>query len=56
MKKRTVTLRVFQCPTCGVKMVMPKKANRITKNGHLKTLYCYQCKTDKQMVQISNSY
>lgn len=41
-------LRVFKCPTCGLKMVAPK--GRGSEAGHVKDMYCPMCKDDQKFV------
>ena len=47
-----VTRRVFKCPDCGNQAVAYKKSSRRTKEGHLKKLWCWKCKEEKNFVQI----
>ena len=50
--KRAVTERVFKCPCCGVIMTAYKKSSRKTKEGHLKKLWCYKCKRERNFEQV----
>lgn len=52
MKKHSVTYRDFQCPVCGVKIVIPKKSSKRTKTGHIKTMDCWKCGKSRQFVQF----
>lgn len=42
--------RVFKCPVCGDKRICLKRRN--TAVGHIKTMYCYVCKEDRDFIQI----
>lgn len=50
MKKAIV--RIFKCPTCGQKAYAPKKKGKLTATGHIKTLYCPNCKKKRKQIQI----
>lgn len=50
--KRKTKERLFQCPTCGFKWPAAKSASRLTSVGHIKTMWCVQCKTEKNFIQI----
>lgn len=43
--------RLFICPECGVVVPATKYYGK-TSVGHIKTMYCYQCKEDKDFEQI----
>lgn len=47
-RSRTFVLRCFKCPECGLKMVAPKC--RGSEPGHIKDMYCPQCKGDQKFV------
>ena len=49
---KNTTERIFQCPCCGEKMTAYKKSSRRTAAGHIKTMWCYRCKSERQFVQI----
>jgi predicted RNA-binding Zn-ribbon protein involved in translation (DUF1610 family) len=49
---KNTTERIFQCPECGEKMTAYKKSSRRTAVGHIKTMWCYRCKSERQFVQI----
>ena len=44
-------IRVFACPVCGTRNVATKVA-AITNPGHIKTMYCYGCRTETEQTQI----
>lgn len=46
-------LRIFECPECGMRLTAPKRRSRMTPNGHLKSLYCPRCKTERKFIQVS---
>ena len=48
---RKVQKRMFQCPVCGAVIPATKRFGK-TNPGHVKTMYCYQCKTETDHVQI----
>jgi len=46
--------RIFQCPDCESKITAPKsKTKGNTKEGHIKTMWCYPCSDEKDFVQQS---
>ena len=53
MKRRNMTRRGFMCPECGCVQVAYKRSCRRTKTGHIKTMYCWKCKTIQDLVQLS---
>ena len=55
MTKRYVSGRRFQCE-CGLIYTAFKKSSRKTKAGHIKDLYCYNCKKIQKMVQLERWY
>ena len=46
--KRNFVNRYFRCPVCGVVITAPKQMSYQSRKGHIKTLYCYKCKCDRQ--------
>ena len=44
-------MRVFVCPCCGTKVTMPKVMGR-SHAGHIKTAWCFVCKTEQDMLQV----
>lgn len=44
-------IRTFQCPECGAVVSAPKYKTR-TNAGHVKTMYCYRCKADRDFIQV----
>ena len=53
MKKRNMTRRGFMCPECDCVQVAYKRSCRRTKTGHIKTMYCWKCRTIQNLVQLS---
>ena len=49
-KRRFVTIRRFRCPWCGQEMIAPKMRGP-THSGHVKTMYCPMCQTDRDFIQ-----
>jgi hypothetical protein len=52
MKNRSTILRYFRCPECAGKMTAPKMSADSTGSGHIKTMWCWRCKTERDFVQI----
>lgn len=50
-KRRVWSMRRFRCPECGTMMSAAKVERRATK-GHVKTMYCWVCKGDRDFVQV----
>lgn len=48
---RPKQIRTFRCPECGAVMSAPKYKAR-TNAGHVKTMYCYRCKADRDFIQV----
>ena len=44
-------LRRFECPICGLKLSACKK-DGVTGKGHIKTMWCTVCKSERDFVQI----
>lgn len=42
------------CPVCGLRMTIPREARRKRKEGHIKTMFCGICRTDRNFVE--NNY
>lgn len=53
MCKRKGRLRFFKCPTCGAIITAPK-LHGITHVGHLKTMYCFVCGTNRDFIQVDS--
>lgn len=45
--------RMFQCPECKNTVTAYKSSNRLTPDGHIKTMYCPFCKEQRDFVQYS---
>lgn len=52
-KRRGFTVRHFRCPECGASVAAAKGKCR-TGQGHIKTMYCYVCKRDRDFVQVDS--
>lgn len=52
MKRRPVFMRYFECEECKERTTAPKKANKKTSEGHIKTMWCWKCKDVKNFVQL----
>lgn len=52
MKKHSVIFRLFECLECHERIEIPKKKNKMTGNGHIKTMWCIGCKKDMNFIQI----
>ena len=50
-KRRYFTLRRFRCPVCGA-IITATKLRRRTGEGHVKTMYCYRCAAERDLIQI----
>jgi transcription elongation factor Elf1 len=49
-KRRIVYIRWFGCPECGAVVTATK--GQKTPAGHIKTMYCPICKTDRRFMQV----
>ena len=50
-KRRYYTLRRFRCPECGAVLTATKHIAR-TGDGHVKTMWCFTCKMERDFIQI----
>jgi len=50
-KRRHFIVRRFRCPECGTELTATKMWFR-TGDGHVKTMYCYVCKEERDCIQI----
>lgn len=50
-RKDKVHFRLFCCPVCCETMLIPK--HRKTAKGHIKTMWCWKCRTVRDFIQIS---
>ena len=53
--KAAYTMRVFKCPVCGGVLLASKKANKRTKIGHEKDMFCPYCNSERRFVQIGEA-
>ena len=51
MNKNKYSISRFECPDCGSNMFVPRQKSRKRKNGHVKDLYCPNCKEEKKMIE-----
>ena len=51
MPKRASLLRYFKCSWCGAIATAPRTHGK-THAGHVKTMWCYVCKRERDFVQI----
>lgn len=51
--RRHTRIRYFQCPVCHAVLTATKHKG-ITGTGHIKTMYCYVCKRDRDFVQVDS--
>ena len=51
MPKRASLLRYFKCSWCGAIATAPRTHGK-THAGHIKTMWCYVCKRERDFVQI----
>ena len=51
-KKRHFQLREFCCPVCCEIILIPKSSGRMTGIGHMKTMWCWKCRTIRDFIQI----
>lgn len=51
IRKNQWRLRYFKCPECGTVTTAPK-TDGLSHVGHIKTMWCYVCKADRDHVQI----
>lgn len=58
MKKRSVWLRRFKCNECGTIITAPKRADKLNKQEHIKTIWCYYCSklTEFSMINYGDIY
>ena len=48
---RKTQKRLFRCPVCGEVAPATKRSGK-TRPGHIKTMYCCQCREDRDFEQI----
>ena len=49
--QKNVTERRFKCPVCKTIQVAYKSSAHRTAEGHIKTMWCYWCKAERQFMQ-----
>lgn len=54
MNKNKYSISRFECPDCGSNMFVPRQKSRKRKNGHVKDLYCPNCKEEKKMIEVKD--
>lgn len=50
-RSRPPQVRYFRCTECGAVNVATK-IQGFTLRGHIKTMYCYRCRTDRDQEQF----
>lgn len=45
--------RFFKCPECGIVICAPKLKYHMTSEGHIKTMWCFKCKEERDFEQVS---
>lgn len=50
-RKDKVHFRLFCCPVCCETITIPKR--RKTAVGHVKTMWCWKCRTVRDFIQIT---
>ena len=54
MRRRNITvIRFFKCPSCGLVVTAPKYAGK-TNQGHIKTMWCFNCAKEQDFIQIDS--
>lgn len=48
-KKRKVTIEYYICPGCELRFPIPRRRRR--EEGHIKDLWCPNCKTEQKFVK-----
>lgn len=51
IRKSCWRLRYFRCPVCGTVSTAPK-TDGWSHTGHIKTMWCWVCKAERDHVQI----
>lgn len=55
MKKQPITYSDLICSECGTIMTIPRKVSNQRELGHIKDLYCYNCKDVKKFIELKSS-
>lgn len=45
-------IRQFRCPECGEIVPATKRSDRKTPPGHVKTMWCFRCKKQRDFLQV----
>ncbi len=53
MKNKTLRMRWFVCPKCGERIMLPKRSDQKTPQGHRKKVWCWKCQKMQTMIQVS---
>jgi len=51
--RRTTQVRLFACPVCGARKPATKRAGRKTEAGHIKTMWCFCCREERDFEQVA---
>ncbi|MCR5608282.1 MAG: hypothetical protein K6G26_04390 [Lachnospiraceae bacterium] len=53
--RRNYNMSDMYCTGCGMKMRIPRRKSCGREKGHLKKLYCYICKEDKNFIEVKDT-
>lgn len=46
----------LKCPACNFLMIIPRKASRQKKEGHVKHMYCKRCMCERGFVEVDGRF
>jgi hypothetical protein len=52
----TTIIHDFYCTKCGLRMPLPRKRSLLKETGHLKKLYCLNCKEEVNFVECTDKF
>lgn len=55
-RQRRIDRRLFKCSLCGLEQYAPCKAGHKSYAGHIKPLYCINCRERTEHKQIDGNY
>lgn len=53
IRKQRWRVRYFKCPVCGT-VVTATKMDGLSPPGHIKTMYCWKCKEERDHIQFDS--
>lgn len=56
MKKQSMTKTKLQCTECKSIFELFRKTRKQKKFGHIKNLYCFNCKKITKHIELKNEY